>query len=100
MNTNKGSVVTQSGNDVEGCRSQKVLFLQYGIKKAFDTILLKKLEHYWVRGIPLQWFQLYLSGGKQFVSVTRNLSETLGISCGFPQGSLCAWTITFSPTDK
>ena len=26
MNTNKDSVVKQSGNDVEGCRSQKVLF--------------------------------------------------------------------------
>ena len=25
MNTNKGSIVKQSGNDVEGCRSEKVL---------------------------------------------------------------------------
>ena len=41
MNTNKGSVVKQSGNDVEGCRSQKVLFqpnimrvfLQYSVIK-------------------------------------------------------------------
>ena len=39
VNTNKGSVVKQSGNDVEGCRSQKVLlqsnmrvFLQYSVK--------------------------------------------------------------------
>ena len=38
MNTNKGSIVKQSGNDVEGCRSEKVLvqpnmrvFLQYSI---------------------------------------------------------------------
>ena len=36
MNTNEGSIVKQSGNDVEGCRSEKVLiqpnmrvFLQY-----------------------------------------------------------------------
>ena len=27
MNTNKGSIVKQSGNDVEGCRSEKVLVL-------------------------------------------------------------------------
>ena len=40
MNTNKGSVVKQSGNDVEGCRSQKVLFqlnmrvfLQYSVNE-------------------------------------------------------------------
>ena len=39
VNTNKSSFVTQSGNDVEGCRSQKVLFqpnmrvfLQYSVK--------------------------------------------------------------------
>ena len=39
MNTNKGSIVKQSGNDVEHCRSEKVLaqpnkrvFLQYSVK--------------------------------------------------------------------
>ena len=39
MNTNKGSIVKQSGNDVEGCRSEKVLvqpnmrvFLQHSVK--------------------------------------------------------------------
>ena len=38
MNADKGSIVKQSGNDVEGCRSEKVLvqpntrvFLQYSI---------------------------------------------------------------------
>ena len=38
MNTNKGSIVKQSGNDVEGCRSEKVsvqtnmrVFLQYSV---------------------------------------------------------------------
>ena len=40
MNTNKGSVVKQSSNDVEGCRSQKILFqpnkrafLQYSVNR-------------------------------------------------------------------
>ena len=39
MNTNKGSIVKQTGNDVEGCRSEKILvqpnmrvFLQYSVK--------------------------------------------------------------------
>ena len=62
------------------------------LKKAIDTVnhsvLLKKLEHYGVRGIPLQWFWSYLSGRKQHVSVAGNLSETLEISCGVPQGSV------------
>ena len=62
------------------------------LKKAFDTmnhsISLKKLELYGVRGIPLQWFWSYLSGRQQHVSVAGNLSETLEISCGVPQGSV------------
>ena len=62
------------------------------LKKAFDTvnhsILLKKLEHYGVRGILSQWFWSYLSGRQQHVSVAGNLSESLEISCGVPQGSV------------
>ena len=42
------------------------------LKKVFDTvnhsILLKKLDHYGIRGIPLQWFESYLSNRKQYVS--------------------------------
>ena len=62
------------------------------LKKAFDTvnhtILLKKLEHYGIRGVPLQWFESYLSDRKQFVSVNGHSSDELEIKHGVPQGSV------------
>ena len=62
------------------------------LKKSFDTvnhgILLKKLEHYGVRGTPLLWFESYLSNRKQYVSVNGNTSDELIITHGVPQGSV------------
>ena len=62
------------------------------LKKAFDTvnhkILLSKMEHYGIRGISLDWFQSYLAGRKQFVSVGGKNSELRDITCGVPQGSV------------
>ena len=61
-------------------------------QKAFDTIdhsiLLKKLNHYGVRGTSNKWFQSFLTGRKQFVSINGFNSDLLDISCGVPQGSV------------
>ena len=60
--------------------------------KAFDTIdhhiLLKKLQHYGVRGVALEWFSSYLSGRSQYVEYNDDISELRPITCGVPQGSV------------
>ena len=62
------------------------------LRKAFDTvnhsILLKKIEHYGVRGIVLDWFISYLTGRKQYVFYNGETSDLKHISCGVPQGSV------------
>ncbi len=61
-------------------------------RKAFDVLshatLLKKLEHYGIRGIPLRWFESYLSDREQFVSINGSQSSLKPIMHGVPQGSI------------
>ena len=61
-------------------------------QKTFDTvdhhILLKKLEHYGVRGISNKWFASYLSNRNQFVSINGYKSNLADVKCGVPQGSI------------
>ena len=61
------------------------------LAKAFDTvnheILLKKIEHYGIREIALEWFKNYLTNRKQMIKYKSEKSESLTIKCGVPKGS-------------
>ena len=62
------------------------------LSKAFDTVdhdlLLKKLENYGVRGVPLQLFRSYLSNRMQCTNINSILSDLISIELGVPQGSI------------
>ena len=62
------------------------------LQKAFDTvdhdILLKKLDHYGIRGIANDWFRSYLKNRKQYVHISGFNSELENVNFGVPQGSV------------
>ena len=61
-------------------------------QKAFDTvshdILLKKLEHYGIRGVSNAWFKSYLKNRKQHTYDGGILSDNKYNEYGVPQGSV------------
>ena len=62
------------------------------LSKAFDTVnhsvLIKKLEHYGIRGTALSLLESYLQNRKQFVIVNGMKSKEQNITIGVPQGSV------------
>lgn len=60
--------------------------------KAFDCvnhqILIRKMDFYGVRGVPLKWFKSYLQDRHQFVRVSESTSNSKTVKCGVPQGSV------------
>jgi len=63
------------------------------LQKAFDAVdystLLKKLDHYGIRGILNDWFTSYLTSRKQISEIGPfNISKKATVSSGVPQGSV------------
>jgi hypothetical protein len=69
-----------------------VLGIFMDLKKAFDSvnhdILIRKLEHYGIRGICLNWFKTYLLDRTQFTVVNGYSSSFKTVTCGVPQGTV------------
>ena len=61
------------------------------LRKAYDTInhtiLIKKLEKYGIRGLPLQLLASYLADRQQYTIVNQFKSKSRDVICGIPQGS-------------
>ena len=66
------------------------VFLDF--QKAFGTvnhkILISKLEHYGIRGLPLHLFQNCFEKRTQFAEINKKSSNVLSINHGVPQGSV------------
>ena len=89
------TALTKVHNDIMlAMDNQKVvLLLLLDLSAAFDTvdhaILLARLHNrFGVSGTALQWFQSYLTGRSQAVSVQGNRSSSKVLQCGVPQGSV------------
>ena len=88
------SAILQFTNNVYKCLERKhyVVGVFIDLSKAFDSlnhhILLDKLKHIGIRGIPLQLFENYISNRSQSVYCNTKYSCSKTILTGVPQGSI------------
>ena len=84
------TAITQVLHSLNDNKSVLGIFLDFS--KAFDTvkhdILLRKLEHYGIRGKAYQLFKSYLTNRKQLVFNGDITSTLLDVRDGVPQGSV------------
>ena len=75
---------------IDDCKSTVGIFID--LKKDFDTvdhdILIKKLDHYGIRGVANKWICSYLMNRSQYVCINDTRSECMNVTCGVPQGSI------------
>ena len=86
--------IVEFANDIAEAidAKQTTIGIFIDLSKAFETlnhtILLNKLEHCGVRGIPLIWFTSYLENRMQYVIYNDSISKKCNTVTGVPQGSI------------
>ena len=77
-------------NSLSNKQISVLLLLDYS--KAFDmvdhAILIRKLEHYGIRGRALSWMKSYLENRTQYVTIDGKNSSSKQLTYGVPQGSI------------
>ena len=89
-------------------KNEVVILVLLDLSAAFDTvdhkILLHRLEHtFGIKGVALDWFESYLVGRKQRVTIKGVSSETALLESGVPQGSVLGpvlWNVYTYPLSK
>ena len=91
---------------------KEVLLIMYDLSSAFDLadhkVLIAKLKVYGFDANALKCIESYLKNRKQFVTVAGEMSKTIDINTGVPQGSrlspllfICLMAdLGFGPVDK
>ena len=83
-------LITSCFDNINSKQYTTLLFLD--IRKAFDSVphnkLIKKLQHYGIRGVADSLLKSYLNDRKQFVSIANTNSSDKVIDYGVPQGSI------------
>ena len=84
-------------------KGQVTLLVLLDLSSAFDTvdheILLDRLRStIGLRGKVLSWFESYLKGRSQQVSINGTLSKPFDLKCGVPQGS-CLGPLNFTTVE-
>ena len=87
------AILDLTGNILENLNKKwYTLGLFLDVSKAFDSlnhkVILAKLEHYGIRGIPLKWFESYLSDRQIKVKYHKETSNPYKMTFGTPQGSV------------
>ena len=62
------------------------------LQRAFETIdrdiLVQKLRRYGIEGVELEWFKGYLSKRTQYTKVANEISGSIEVRLGVPQGAV------------
>ena len=84
------TTIEQLARNLDHGKQTDVLLLDFS--KAFDTVphkrLLKKIDHYGIRGQLNKWIEAWLCGKSQTVLVNGACSSPVTVTSGVPRGTV------------